>query len=81
MLFFNLSDRSISFHIRHGCVAWSLDVGHEYSGYQVTSIAPTSVTSSQKLNTFVLFSLITSEMFKLTHRYGYQFVGEVMTDM
>ena len=29
----------------------------------------------------VLFSLITSEIFQLTHRYMYQFVGEVMTDM
>ena len=29
----------------------------------------------------VLFALITSEIFQLTHRYRYQFVGEVMTDM
>ena len=34
-----------------------------------------------KLNAFVLFSLITSEIFQLTHRYRYQFVGEVMMDM
>ena len=28
-----------------------------------------------------LFSLITSEIFQLTHRYRYQFVEEVMADM
>ena len=33
------------------------------------------------LNALVLFSLITTEIFQLTHRYRYQFVGEVMTDM
>ena len=37
--------------------------------------------SSQKLNALVLFSLITSEIFQLTHRYRYQVVGEVMTDV
>ena len=36
---------------------------------------------SASLNALVLFSLITSEIFQLTHRYRYQFVGEVMTDM
>ena len=28
-----------------------------------------------------MFSLMTSEIFQLTHRYRYQFAGEVMTDM
>ena len=32
------------------------------------------------LNALALFSLITSEIFQLTHRYRYQFVGEIMTD-
>ena len=36
---------------------------------------------TNNLNALVLFSLITSEIFQLTHRYRYQFVGEVMTDM
>ena len=35
----------------------------------------------EELNAFVLFSLITLDIFQLTHRYRYQFVGEVMTDM
>ena len=37
--------------------------------------------SSKLLNALVLFSLITSEIFQLAHRYRYQFVGEVMTDI
>ena len=40
-----------------------------------------SLKSSQWLSAFVVFSLVTSEIFQLTHRYRYQFVGEVMTDM
>ena len=36
--------------------------------------------SFQQLNAFVVFSLITSEIIQLTHRYKYQFVGEGMTD-
>ena len=35
----------------------------------------------QVINALVLFSLITSEIFQLTHRYRYQSVGEVMVDM
>ena len=31
--------------------------------------------------TCLLFSLITSEIFQITHQYRYQFVGEFMTDM
>ena len=37
--------------------------------------------SSKQLNALVLFSWITSEIFQLIHRYRYQFVGQVMTDM
>ena len=40
----------------------------------------TSLKSSQYLDALVLFSLITSEIFQVTHRYRYQFVREVMTD-
>ena len=40
-----------------------------------------TLKSSKWLNALVLFSLITSEIFPLTYRYRYQFVGEVMTDM
>ena len=36
---------------------------------------------SASLNALVLFSLITSEIFQLTDRYKYQFVGEVMGDI
>ena len=41
----------------------------------------THLKSSQQLTALVLFSLITSEIFELTHRYRPQFVVEVMTDM
>ena len=37
--------------------------------------------SSKQLNALKLFSLITSEIFQLTHRYRYQFVREIMADM
>ena len=37
--------------------------------------------SSQQLNALLLFSLVTSEIFQLTHRYRYQFVEEFMTGM
>ena len=40
----------------------------------------TSLKSSQYLDALALFSLITSEIFQVTHRYRYQFVREVMTD-
>ena len=33
------------------------------------------------VDALVLFSLITSEIFQVTHRYKCQFVGEIMTDM
>ena len=41
----------------------------------------TKLKSSKSLNALELFSFITSEGFQLTHRYRYQFVGEVMADM
>ena len=37
--------------------------------------------SSQYLNELVLLSLIASEIFQQTHRYRYQFIGAVMTNM
>ena len=50
--------------------------------YIITTVNYCAVLkSSKQLNALELFSLITSKIFQLTHRYRYQFVGDVMADM